>query len=105
MNFDTSDVKSIISFGRMLKSQSMVRSVVSIVSFLINLPAPFKNDYQIDLHQVINEELSLHEGSSKDLLEQDSAKFKSYELLILSVLLPANPESVRTLISFDKTII
>ena len=38
------------------------------------------------------------------MLETNAAKFKSYELLILSTLLPANPEAVCTLITYDKTV-
>ena len=46
----------------------------------------------------------MNEGSSKDLLEENAAKFKSYELLILSLLLPSNPKAVCQLVSFDMTV-
>lgn len=43
LTFNTADVKSIISFGRLLTGRKQVCAVASIVTFLLSLPAPFTN--------------------------------------------------------------
>ena len=106
LSFNTTDILGVISFGRMLQNPSQVRSVISLATFLINLPEPFRNDKnEVSLDQIIDKELNMKEGSSKNLLEENQSQVKSYELMLLSILLPDNQATVQRFVSFDKTLL
>ena len=62
-----------------------------MVSFLVRLPEPFSNEGSVDIDSVVEEELNLQQDSADDTSNEAMALTKSYELYLLSILLPDDP--------------
>ena len=86
IQFSEANLISFLSLGRSLSNQSHVRAIASLIAILINLPQPFNNEESINLESIAAKEL--HLKADDNLLD------KTYEMIILSILLPHNPEAI-----------